>query len=231
MALAIPSCASGSGDDPTVVFAAASLTEAFEEIAEELERTEGTIVTFNFAASSNLARSIVDGSPAEVFAAADEVSMDLVVDEGLAGDVQVFAVNRMSIAVAKGNPLGIDDLADLREVSIASCAPEVPCGRYAAEVLKAAGVSVDPRSLEPDVKAVLTRVGLGEVDAGIVYRSDVASSDDVSAVSIPGEVNIVARYPIATIGDDPSDGARAFYEFVLSDAGAEILERHGFEGP
>lgn len=228
---ALAGCSNASNDDAVVVFAAASLTEAFEEIGEELERTDDVAVTFNFGASSDLARSIVDGSPAQVFASADEAMMDLVVDEGVARDPEVFAASDMAIAVAKGNPLGIEDLGDLERISVALCAPEVPCGRYARDVLEAAGVSVDARSLEPDVKAVLARVALGEIDAGIVYGSDVASSDDVSAVSIPDGSNVVARYPIALIGDAPSETALAFYELVVSDAGAEILERHGFERP
>jgi molybdate transport system substrate-binding protein len=228
---ALTGCSNASDDDAVVVFAAASLTEAFEEIGEELERTHDARVTFNFGASSDLARSIVDGSPAQVFASADEAMMDVVVEEGDARDRQIFAANHMAIAVAKGNPLAVEDLGDLERISVALCAPEVPCGRYARDVLEAAGASVDARSLEPDVKAVLGRVALGEVDAGIVYGSDVASSDDVSAVSIPDGSNVVARYPIALIGDAPSEAARAFYELVVSEAGIEILERHGFERP
>ena len=225
-------CSTDPTDPPVVVFAAASLTEAFEEILTATDRDPGTSVTFNFGSSSDLARSIEDGSPAEVFASADELTMDGLVEQGLVEDVQIFATNRLAIAVELDNPQDIHDLEDLDgDVALALCAPEVPCGRYAREVLDRAGVDIEPRSLEPDVKAVLTRVALGEVDAGIVYESDVMASDDVSGVSIPDDVNVVASYPIALVGSGSGDAARAFYELVLSKRGSDILERHGFDAP
>jgi molybdate transport system substrate-binding protein len=137
----------------------------------------------------------------------------------------------MAIAVEANNPLRIHRLEDLAgDVALALCAPEVPCGRYAREVLARAAVEVEPRSFELDVKAVVTRVALGEVDAGIVYGSDVVSSEDVEAVPIPDEVNVTARYLIAMVGS-ADDAAREFYGFVLSPRGSEILRRHGFEAP
>jgi molybdate transport system substrate-binding protein len=234
--LLIPAMAVGCSDEgqnhEPVVFAAASLTDAFEEMLTATERDPRTSVTFNFGSSSDLARSIEDGSPAEVFASADELTMDGLVEQGLVEDVQIFATNRLAIAVELDNPQDIDDLEDLDgDVALALCAPEVPCGRYARDVLDRAGIDVEPRSLEPDVRAVLTRVALGEVDAGIVYESDVLTSDEVSSVSIPDDVNVVASYPIALVGSGSGDAARAFYELVLSKRGSDILERHGFDAP
>lgn len=233
--LVIPSIAASCSDDADaaapIVFAAASLTAAFEEVGAELERTEQITVRFNFGASSDLARSIEDGSPAEVFASADERVMDPLTDAGVVDDIQTFATNRMAIAVARGDPLDIRTLEDLSgDVAVALCAPEVPCGGYARAVLERAGVDVEPRSFEADVKAVLTRVALGEVDAGIVYGSDVVSSDEVSEVPIPDRVNVTARFVIAEVGS-PSRAAHAFFEFLLSERGADVLRRHGFGTP
>ena len=224
----VAGCA-GPADQRVDVFAAASLTEAFEDIGVAFERESTADVRFNFGASSDLARSILDGSPAQVFAAADMDSMHLVADGGSAESPESFASNEMAIAVARGNPLAIDELGDLSEVSVALCAPEVPCGRYARRVLESAGVALEPRSFEPDVKAVLSRVALGEVDAGVVYGTDVlAAADQVSSVEIPDEHNLRVVYPIALIGHESTPGAQDFYAFVLSDVGQAILRSHGF---
>jgi molybdate transport system substrate-binding protein len=228
---ALAGCSEGRAGHEPVVFAAASLTDAFEEIGQELKRTRDVTVRFNFGASSDLARSIEDGSPAEVFASADELVMDPLLEEGLIDDARTFATNRLVIAVERGNPRAIDGLADLRsDVAVALCAPEVPCGRYARDALDRAGVDVEPRSFEPDVKAVLTRVALGEVDAGIVYASDVVVTGEVTAIPIPPGANVVATYPIALVAG-AGDDARAFFDLVLSDKGGRILEQHGFGRP
>src|ERR687891_834162 len=146
----------GSNEPQTVtVFAAASLTDAFDEIASEFTEVNANVeVEFNFLASSDLAAQIIEGAPADVFASADEASMERVTDEGLAADPEVFAENRLAIAVPSGNPEGISSLSDLEdpELVVALCNEECPAGRYALEIFQAAGVTVEPDSLEADVR-------------------------------------------------------------------------------
>ena len=227
----------GTGSESVTVFAAASLTESFEEIALAYEeRHPGTRVELNFAASSRLAGQITSGAPADVFASANLAQMDLVVGAGLAaGPPRTFATNILAIAVEPGNPLNIRGLADLArpELLVVLAAPEVPVGRYAGEALEAAAVEVRPVSLEATVKAVVTKVALGEADAGIVYRTDVLAADGaVEGVEIPDEDNVAAMYPIVALaGAADPDSAEAFVEFVVSPAGQAILARHGFTAP
>ena len=226
--LLLSACAEDS--PPSVeVFAAASLTDAFEELARTYERTERAEVRLNLGASSDLARSIVDGSPADVFASADETTMATVVGAGATEGYETFATNELVIAVGPGNPMDIRSLEDLADVSVALCAPEVPCGHYAQEALNKASVRLEADSYEPDVKAVLNRVTLGEVDAGIVYVTDVLAAD-VLSVPIPPEHNVVALYEIAVV-DQEDEAAEAFYDLVLSAEGRAVLESHGFETP
>lgn len=225
-----------SGGDVTV-FAAASLTAAFAEIGDAFTaRLPGATATLNFAGSSRLVSQIAEGAPADVFASADLSNMELLVGNGDAdGDPVVFATNVAEIIVAPGNPLGIgglDDLAD-PDVVVVQCAPEVPCGRYAEQVLSNAGVTVEPKSFEGSVSGVVTKVTLGEADAGIVYATDVlAAGADADGVTIPDDVNVVAEYPIAVVRDaaDPV-AAQAFIDVVLSDEGRDILASHGFTAP
>lgn len=229
------SAGSVSGD--VVVFAAASLTEAFTEIGEAFEAAHpGASVTFSFAASSELAAQILEGAPADVYASADTNNMAKLVDVGAnAAEPTVFATNRSAIVVAEGNPLdimGIVDLAD-PELVLVTCAPEVPCGSYATQIFERAGVEVTPDSYEENVKAVVTKVRLGEADAGIAYTTDVtAAGDDVDGVEIPDEANVVADYPIAvtTEATNPA-GGQAFVDLVLSDTGQAILTNYGFSSP
>lgn len=224
-----------SGD--ITVFAAASLTESFEEIGQAFEAARpGSSVRYNFAGSQQLAGSLVDGAPGDVFASADERQMAAVADAGLlTAPAQVFATNRLAIAVEPGNPLGIGGLGDLEDPSVAVvlAAEEVPAGQYAQEVLSNAGVDVSPVSLEEDVRAVLSRVALGEADAGIVYVTDVAAADGrVDSVIIPDEVNVLARYPIAALdGARDAETAQAFVATVLGSAGRRILAEKGFSLP
>lgn len=190
-------------------------------------------VTFSFASSSDLARQVIEGAPGDVFASADLANMTKVTDaEAVSGAPMVFATNRAEIVVAPGNPLGITGVADLatRDLVVVVCAPEVPCGTYAAEIFDRAGVAVTPDSLENNVKAVLTKVTLGEADAGVVYVTDVqAAGDAVSGVEIPTDGNVVADYPIVAVSDDPL--ARTFIDFVTSAAGQDILASSGFGPP
>lgn len=238
LAVSCGSGGSGAGDGSDVtVFAAASLTEAFTEIGEAFTADNPEIdVRFSFAGSSDLVAQISEGAPVDVFASADLTNMDALTDAGLADGVPtVFAVNEAEIIVEPGNPLditGVDDLAD-SELVVVHCAPEVPCGAYAEQIFDRAGVVVTPASLENNVKAVVTKVTLGEADAGIVYRTDViAAGDDAAGVSIPADVNVVAGYPLVVVADAPNpDGGRAFVEYVLGPGGQQILASYGFGSP
>jgi len=215
------------------VFAAASLSESFQVLAAAFEARTHTHVTFSFGASSLLATQLQQGAPADVLATADEVTMARVAD--LVDAPRPFAHNRLEIAVEKNNPRHVAKLSDLArsDLAVVLAAEQVPVGKYAREALAEAGVSVTPRSLEPDVKAVLNKVALGEADAGIVYATDVrAAAGKVDGVEIPESQNVVATYPIAVVRrSGEAAGAKAFVDFVLSPRGREILARFGFAPP
>ena len=215
------------------VFAAASLTAAFTEIGEQFTNASGTKVTFNFAGSQALATQIQQAAPADVFASADLANMGKVKD--LVGTPRNFASNQLQIVVEKGNPKGIKALDDLAssDLKVVLAAEEVPAGRYAKQVLDRAGVRVQAVSQEDNVKAVVTKVSLGEADAGIVYVTDVtAGGDKIEGVDIPTDQNVVATYPIATVkASRAQDQAQAFLDLVLSAEGQRVLEQHGFLPP
>jgi molybdate transport system substrate-binding protein len=221
-----------SGD--LTVFAAASLTEAFTQIGEDFTAANPDAeVTFNFAASSALVQQIIEGAPADVYASADEANMAKLTDAGLAGGPpEAFAENALQVIVQPGNPKGIEGLADLARsgVVLVTCAPEVPIGRYAAEALARAGVRATVVSFEENVQGIVTKVTLGEADAGIVYATDVlAAGPAAEGVEIPPEHNVVATYPIATTAAAPNPrGAEAFVAQVLSAEGQAVLESFGF---
>jgi len=218
-----------AGGDITV-FAAASLTSAYEELgALYEEQHDGATVELNFAASSELAVQIAEGAAVDVFASADQVNMDKVANE-VDGEPSIFATNRLTILTEPGNPKGIEDVAGLAdpELIIVSCGPEVPIGAYSQEVFETAGVDVEIDSEEADVKAVVSKVVLGEADAGLVYVTDaVAAGDAVASVEIPDDLNVVAEYPIAALD---ADGA-AFRDLVISEEGQAILAEYGFAAP
>ncbi|NYI08048.1 molybdate ABC transporter substrate-binding protein [Allostreptomyces psammosilenae] len=218
------------------VLAAASLTDAFTELGETYRADHpGAEVTFSFAGSQALAAQIEQGAPADVIATADTATMDRLEAADLVGEPAVFARNELAVVVRPGNPEGITGLADLArdDLDVVLAAPEVPAGGYAQQALTAAGVSVTPRSLEQDVRSVLTRVRLGEADAGIVYRTDaVAAGEEVTRVDVPAEQNVSAAYPAATVrsGDHP-EAAQEFVDW-LSDAEAQdVLREYGFTAP
>lgn len=220
-----------------VVFAAASLTDAFTEIGDEFVAAHpDASVTFNFAASSELAAQILEGAPAAVFASADLANMTKLTDaDATSAEPVVFARNRAEIVVAEGNPFRIETVADLAdpEPILVVCAPEAPCGSYATRIFDRAGIEVTPDSYERNVKAVITKIRLGEADVGIAYATDVAAaSDDVDGVVIPDQQNVVAEYPIVVVSDsgNPST-ASAFVEFVGADRARAILADHGFASP
>jgi molybdate transport system substrate-binding protein len=220
------------------VVAAASLTEAFTAMGKAFEAAHAaTKVTFSFAASSALAEQINQGAPADVFASADEANMKKVTDTANAAHPEVFARNRLAILVENGNPKGVTSLGDLARpgITVVLCAPEVPCGRYAAAALAKADVAVKPASLEENVKAVVSKVTLGEADAGIVYVTDVKSAGAKAqgvAIDIAGDPSLEAVYPIAvTKAATNLEAARAWVRFVLSGAGQATLRRFGFLSP
>jgi molybdate transport system substrate-binding protein len=236
----VPAASSSSGDvvsGDVVVFAAASLTEAFTRIGDRFEEAHPDArVTFSFAASSALAQQVVAGAPAGVFAAASPATMSVVTDDGGAdGEPQVFARNRLQIVVPAGNPGDVSGLADLADpgLAIALCAEQVPCGAAATAVLAAAGVVPAPDTLEQDVKAVLSKVVLGEVDAGLVYRTDVlAAGDDVEGIAFPEADDAVTDYPVVALdGATEPAVAHAFVAYVLSADGQQVLAEAGFDAP
>ena len=227
--------AANTGD--VAVFAAASLTAAFTEIGTEFTvNYPEANVTFNFAASSELVAQIGEGAPADVFASADMGSMTKLTDAGnSATEPEIFATNSLEIIVGPGNPKGIAGVADLADENliVVLCAPEVPCGKYAARLFESAGAAVRPKSLEENVKAVVSKVTLGEADAGIVYKTDVLAAGDAAAgVEIPADINVVAEYPIAVTKEAANaKGAQSFIDFVNSDRGQRILISYGFLAP
>jgi len=220
-----------------LISAAASLRDAFSEIALAFEAANaGVDVVLNLASSSLLRAQILEGAPVDVFASADISNMDAVVAAGgVAGEARIFARNALRIAVPKGNPAGVRGLGDFArpELLLGLCAPEVPCGAFAGRALARAGVVASVDTYEPDVRALLTRIELGELDAGITYVTEVvARRGRVEGIEIPEEHNVVAEYPIAVLAGAPNpDAAAAFVAFVLSDEGQAILRKHGFAAP
>lgn len=229
----------GSGrtsDGVVTVFAAASLAEAFGDIGRGFQQDHpGTTVTFNFGASSALAQQIVSGAPADVFAAAAPAAMTTVTGTGRGPAPRVFARNRLEIVVPPGNPGDVTGLSDFarRELTIALCEAQVPCGTASRAALAAAGVTPLPDTLEQDVKAVLSKVRLGEVDAGLVYRTDVrAASSSVRGIGFAEADRAVNDYPIATLaGSRAPAAAAAFVDYVLSGEGRKALAAAGFDAP
>lgn len=231
----------GSGSEPTgrelTVFAAASLTETFNALEKRFEaENSGVDVKFNYAGSSALAQQINEGARADVFASADQNNLKKVMDAGNTdGPEAVFATNRLTIAVAPGNPQGIRTLADLtREgLTVVVCAPQVPCGAATNKVETASGVDLKPASEEQDVKAVLTKVQAGEADAGLVYVTDVKSAGDkIAGVDFPESSSAVNNYPIAVVKEAPqAELAQKFTEYVLGPIGRDELARAGFGTP
>jgi len=229
--------ADGEVTGTVTVFAAASLTDVFTGIGEQLEAEHpGLDVQFNFAGSSALATQLTQGAPADVFASADTDQMDVVTDNGLVSTAPaLFATNTLEIAVPAGNPGGVTGLADLADPdrTVALCAPEVPCGAAAEQVFDAAGLTPAPDTLEQDVRAALTKVRLGEVDAALVYATDVrAAGSAVQGIEVPEAASVVNGYPVAVLTDAPNPaGARTFAELLTSRAGREALAAAGFGAP
>jgi molybdate transport system substrate-binding protein len=224
-----------SGD--ITVLAAASLTDAFTELGSVFEdRHPGTGVRFSFGPSSGLATQITEGADADVFASANSTQMDAVVDDGDAKeDPEAFVTNVLEIAVPKGNPGGVTGLRDFSrdELLIGLCAEEVPCGQFGREALSGAGVRPAIHTNETDVRALLTKIESGELDAGIVYETDVLSAKEgVEGIEIPDDQNVTGTYPIVALRDaGEPDVAAAFVDFVESPDGLDVLKRYGFRAP
>lgn len=222
------------------VFAAASLTEVFTRLGADFEAAHpGTRVVFSFAGSAQLSQQLIAGAPADVFAAANQATMRQVTegpDGGrFPGPPRLFARNQLVIVVPKGNPERIGGPADLAAPGrkVALCAPQVPCGAAAQVALHAAGVSLTPVTLERDVRAALTKVRLGEVDAALVYRTDaLAAADEVTAIEFAGSAAAINEYPIVALPGAPNPvTAQAFVRYVLSAPARAVLTAAGFQVP
>ncbi len=216
------------------VFAAASLTETFQSLGKTFESQHpGSKVVFNFGGSDTLAASITNGAPADVFAAASTKTMQTV--SSATGTPTTFARNQLEIATLPGNPKNINSLKDLTDpnIKVALCAKEVPCGAAAQTALEKAGLKLTPVSYEQDVKSALTKVELKEVDASIVYKSDVKSAGGkVAGVDFAESAQAINTYPIAQLKNAPNpNAAKAFISLVTSSQGQRVLTSAGFLKP
>ncbi|MCQ4080244.1 molybdate ABC transporter substrate-binding protein [Streptomyces sp. RB6PN25] len=216
------------------VLAAASLTDVFNAEGKAYEKAHpGTTIKFSYAGSQELAAQVGQGAPADVLVTADTKTMD-----GLKSDTRtptIIAKNRLTIVTAPGNPKKITSLADLAKpgLKVDLAAPQVPVGNYGAKVLQEQHLNVKPVSLETNVRAVLTKVELGEADAGIVYITDAESAKGkVATVTIPDAQNAIASYPAATLNTSKDASAAAsFVAFLSSAQGQQILRSYGFQQP
>ena len=244
VALAACSSSGGSGSDDTgsasagaiTVYAASSLTGAFNQIASDFSKAHsGAKITFQFGSSGDLATDINQGADADVFASASPKNMQTVVDAGNASGPTTFVSNTAEIAAASGNPKAITGLADLAKpgTRVALCVTTAPCGALAQQILTKAGITITPTASEPNVKSTLAVVESGEVDAGIVYVTDVlAAGDKVVGVPIPDAQNGSTEYPIAVLNHAQNSAlATAFVDYVTSDAGQKVLTDAGFSAP
>jgi molybdate transport system substrate-binding protein len=242
-----------SVDSPTqrslIIFAAASLTDAFQELGKNFENANpGIKIQYNFTGSQIARMQIEQGAKADVFASADHKNMDLLVAEGLVmgNAYRDFATNRLVVIMPRGNPAGIEQLHDLARpgLKLILADPSVPAGSYARQTISKLSESPDygPKfmtqvlanvvSNETDVRQVVTKIELGEADAGIVYVSDVVANSNLVEVAIPDEFNVTANYPMALLANTHNRQlAEAFVSYVLSSEGQTVLKKWGFGGP
>jgi molybdate transport system substrate-binding protein len=240
-ALTLAACGSDTGGTSAIpaeeqtltVLAAASLTDVFALIADDLEADHpGLTVETSFAASSTIVLQVNEGAPADVIALAGMGSLDPLESEPRHGEVHEFATNSLQLVGPPDNPAGITGVEDLTDdgIRLVICAEQVPCGTATATLFQTLGIQPAVASQEHDVRAALTKVELGEADVGIVYRTDVAEAGDrVLGVDIPDDVNVVNTYPILTVSDAPL--AQAFVDAVLSERGQQHLADAGFGAP
>lgn len=240
-----PTVASASGE--LIVFAAASLTDPFNEIKTELEKSyAGLKISYNFAGSNALRTQLEQGAKADVFASADQIQMDNALKASLVADNgQVFARNRLVVILPSGNPAKVEKLQDLARANLkfVTAQPDVPVGNYTLQALDkmsknsefgtdfSTRVQANFVSKEPNVKQIVTKVQLGEADAGIVYASDVSQkiAPDLRIISIPDEFNTLAAYPIAPLkAASNATAAKIFVDYVLSEKGQAVLKRNNF---
>lgn len=231
---AVPSGAPSSGDKTLTVSAAASLTDVFNGLEKQFEQQNpGVDVRLNYGGSSSLAQQIVNGAPADVFAAANTSTMDTVAKAGLVvGSPSVFVTNTLQIAVAPGDPKNIRSFADLTkpDLKVVVCADTVPCGSATEKVEEATGVTLKPVSKESDVRSALTKVSTGDADAAMVYVTDVkASNGKVTGIDFPEAAKAVNKYPIATLKNAPqADLAAKWVALVEGPEGKKALSEAGF---
>jgi molybdate transport system substrate-binding protein len=236
-----PTTASGTSADAVsgkvTVLGAASLTDVFTELADEVRAEHpGLDVALSFAGSSTLVGQVRGGAPADVVALASADTMRQLTDAGLvAGQPRPLARNVLEVVIPDDDPggvEGIDDLAD-PDIKVALCAPQVPCGAAAQRLLAASGVQVSPATLEQDVRAVLSKVALGEADAGLVYATDVrAGGDRVTGIPVPAAQEAATDYLVAVLADAPNPAAaRAFVDHAVSRQGRAVLDAAGFLPP
>lgn len=231
----------GNGERTLTVFAASSLTDAFTKIGAAFEAANpGVTVAYHFASSSQLAAQLVENVDADVYASANATQMQNVVDAGrITGPPYIFTTNRLTICVPADNPAGLESPFDLAApgIGLVLAAPEVPVRNYSDQVIAALGdqqfqdtVYANLVSEEANVRQVVTKVALGEADAGMVYVSDITQdvSDNLVTIPIPEEVNVIAQYPIATLDNGDAELGQAFIDFVISDKGQAILHTRGF---
>lgn len=225
-----PSDSSHDGMPPSItVAAAASLTDVFQDIGVAFRESSGIEVTFSFAGSSAIAEQIRGGAPIDAFASAGTTSMEPLGAERLVTDVKDFATNTLAIAVPRGNPGGVQGLADLARVSVVVCEVQVPCGVATTQLLEINALAIEPVSFEPDVRSVLGKIAIDEADAGIVYVTDTTGRDDVEAVSIAAADNVTSTYQAAVVSDSVRrESARAFVAYLIGPEAQAILAAAGF---
>ena len=228
-----PGPSAADGGRTVTVLAAASLTDVFEQVAADFEADHpGVRVEQSFSASSTIVQQVNEGAPADVVALAGQKSLEPLEEDRRAGDPVVFTTNTLELAVPSDNPAGIEGTADLEAdgIRLVVCQPEVPCGTATTTLFEQLGLDPKIASYEPDVRATLSKVELGEADVGIVYRTDVAAAGDgVTGVEIPLEDNVVNAYPILAVSD--AELAQAFIDEVLSERGQQHLVDAGFVAP
>ncbi|MCY3539628.1 MAG: molybdate ABC transporter substrate-binding protein [Acidimicrobiia bacterium] len=219
-----------------LVAAASSLTDAFGAIETAFETEHPEIdVVLNLGGSSLLREQIRAGAPVDIFASAHPEIMDTLVESGLVeGAGPIFARNALALVVPEGNPAGVIGLGDLArsELLVGICAETAPCGRYSRQVLQPAGVTVQPDTEAPNVRALVTRLEQGELDLGLVYATDVLARDGLWSIAIPPEYNVIAEYTISIVSNSSlPEQAAVFVSYVLSDSGRAILDQYGFLPP